>query len=79
MGYRPQHEPNPRSPTCPQFHPTQALRLYRDEFVPDATAVVVAMISNGLTLADPNDRGMLDVVGFDATAPAVIADYVRAA
>ena len=55
------------------------MRLYRDEFVPDATAVVVAMISNGLTLADPNDRGMLDVVGFDATAPAVIADYVRAA
>ena len=77
VGYRPQHEPNPRSPTCPQFRPNQGLRLYRDEFVPDATAVVVAMISNGLTLADPNDRGMLDVVGFDTTTPAVIADFVR--
>ncbi len=29
------------------------------------------------TLADPNDRGMLDVVGFDTTAPAVIADFIR--
>ena len=59
------------------IHPSQALRLYRDEFVSDAKAVVVGMTSNGFTLADPNDRGMLDVVGFDATAPAVIADFVR--
>ena len=35
------------------------------------------MTSNGFTLADPNDRGMLDVVGFDTTVPAVIADFVR--
>jgi len=59
------------------IHPSQALRLYRDEFVPDAKAVVVGLTSNGFTLADPNDRGMLDVVGFDATVPAVIADFVR--
>ena len=38
---------------------------------------VAAMTSNGFTLADPNDRGMIDVVGFDTTAPAVIADFVR--
>jgi hypothetical protein len=38
---------------------------------------VVGMTSNGFTLADPNDRGMLDVVGFDASVPAVIADFVR--
>ena len=36
------------------------------------------MTSNGFTIADPHDRGMLDVVGFDTTAPAVIADFVRA-
>jgi hypothetical protein len=29
------------------------------------------------TLADPNDRGMLDVAGFDTTVPAVIAGFVR--
>jgi 60 kDa SS-A/Ro ribonucleoprotein len=60
------------------IHPAQALRLYRDEYVSDAKAVVVGMTANGFTLADPNDRGMLDVVGFDATVPAVIADFVRA-
>ncbi len=59
------------------IHPAQALRQYRSEFVGDAKAVVVGMTSNGFTLADPNDCGMLDVVGFDTTVPAVIADFVR--
>jgi 60 kDa SS-A/Ro ribonucleoprotein len=60
-----------------KIHPTQALRQYRSEFTGDAKSVVVGMTSNGFTIADPNDRGMLDVVGFDTTAPAVIADFVR--
>jgi len=59
------------------IHPAQALRQYRSEFVGDAKAVVVGMTSNGFTLADPNDRGMMDVVGFDTNVPAVIADFVR--
>ena len=59
------------------IHPAQALRQYRSEFVGDAKVVVVGMTSNGFTLADPNDRGMMDVVGFDTSAPAVIADFVR--
>ena len=37
----------------------------------------MGMTSNGFTLADPDDCGMLDVVGFDTSAPAVIADFVR--
>ena len=59
------------------IHPAQALRQYRDGFVGDAKAVVVGMTSNGITLAAPNDRGKLDVAGFDTTVPAVIADFVR--
>ena len=59
------------------IHPSQALRQYRSELVGDAKSVVVGMTSNGFTIADPNDCGMLDVVGFDMTAPAVIADFVR--
>lgn len=43
----------------------------------DAKEVVVGMTSNGLTFADPNDRGMLDVVGFGTSVPAVIADFDR--
>ena len=61
------------------IHPAQALRQYRNEFVGDAKAVVVGMTSNGFTIADPNDRGMLDVVGFDTSVPAVISEFVRAA
>src|SRR6266498_1869385 len=60
-----------------KIHPSQALRQYRNEFIGDAKAVVVGMTSNGFTLADPNDRGMLDVVGFDTSVPAVIADFIR--
>lgn len=59
------------------IHPAQGLRQYRSEFVGEAKAVVVGMTSNGFTLADPNDRGMLDVVGFDTTVPAVVSDFVR--
>jgi len=59
------------------IHPEQALRQYRSELVGDAKAVVVGLTSNGFTLADPNDSGMLDVVGFDTSVPAVIADFVR--
>ena len=59
------------------IHPVQALRQYRDEFVGGAKTVFVGMTSNGFTLADPNDRGMLDVVGFDTSVPAVISDFIR--
>src|SRR5436190_17841497 len=60
-----------------KIHPSQALREYRSEFVGNAKAVVVGMTFNGFTLADPDDRGMMDVVGFDMAVPAVIADFVR--
>ena len=33
------------------------------------------MASNGFTIADPNDRGMLDIVGFDSAAPEVISNF----
>ena len=43
---------------------------YRERSAPAAKLVVVGMVSNGFTIADPNDAGMLDVVGFDTAAPA---------
>ena len=64
-------------PWAGNTHPAQALRQYRSELVGDVKAVVAGMTSNGFTLADPNDRGMLDVVGFDTSAPAVTADLFR--
>ena len=57
------------------IHPTEALRKYRQEMDIPAKLVVVAMVSNGFTIADPEDAGMMDVVGFDSAAPALIADF----
>lgn len=59
------------------IHPTQALKQYRDSFVPDAKLVVVGMTATDFTIADPNDKGSMDVVGFDTAAPAVISDFIR--
>lgn len=60
------------------IHPCQALTKYRREMNnPHASLVVVGMVSNGFTIADPDDPFMLDVVGFDTNAPSVIADFAR--
>jgi len=59
------------------IHPDEALRRYRERMGIDAKLVIAAMTSTGFTLADPNDAGTLDIVGFDAAAPALIADFAR--
>ena len=58
------------------IHPSEALREYRERMGIAAKLIVVAMASNGFTIADPNDAGMLDVVGFDTATPSVIADFI---
>jgi 60 kDa SS-A/Ro ribonucleoprotein len=58
-------------------HPSQALRQYREKTGIPARLVVVGMASNGFTIADPMDGGMLDVVGFDAATPRLIAEFVH--
>lgn len=58
-----------------QVHPAQALEVYRRKTGINAKLVVVGMVSNGFTIADVNDPGMLDVVGFDSAAPQVISDF----
>lgn len=58
-------------------HPAQALNAYRQASGNQARSVVVGMCSNNFSIADPNDPGSLDVVGFDASAPALIGDFCR--
>jgi len=58
-----------------KVHPAQALQQYRARMGIPAKLVVVAMASNGFSIANPEDAGMLDVVGFDAATPALIADF----
>lgn len=61
-----------------KIHPAQALREYRDRMGIAAKLIVVGMVSNGFTIADPNDAGMLDVVGFDTATPNVMSDFAVA-
>ncbi len=60
------------------IHPVQALRQYRDKMGIPAKLIVVGMTATQFTIADPDDAGMLDVVGFDAAAPALMADFAAA-
>jgi 60 kDa SS-A/Ro ribonucleoprotein len=61
------------------IHPAQALRDYRRSSGIEARLVVVGMVSNGFSIADPADPGMLDVVGFDTATPQLISDFARGA
>jgi 60 kDa SS-A/Ro ribonucleoprotein len=61
------------------IHPAEALRDYRRASGIDARLVVVGMVSNGFSIADPADPGMLDVVGFDTATPQLISDFARGA
>lgn len=57
--------------------PHQALQTYRDKTGIPAKLVVVGMTSNGFTIADPRDAGMLDIVGMSTDVPKVISDFAR--
>lgn len=58
-----------------KIHPVQALREYRDRMGIPAKLVVCGMLSNGFSIADPDDAGMMDVVGFDAATPHLMSDF----
>jgi 60 kDa SS-A/Ro ribonucleoprotein len=61
------------------IHPAQALLDYRQASGIAARLVVVGMVSNGFSIADPADPGMLDVVGFDTATPQLISDFAQGA
>ncbi len=59
-------------------HPHQALAEYRRTMnKPQAKLIVVGMVSNEFTIADPKDAGMLDVVGFSTDVPSVVSSFIR--
>ena len=60
-----------------KIHAHQALAEYRRRSGIAAKLVVVGMTATGLSIADPWDAGMLDVVGFDGAVPSLIADFAR--
>jgi 60 kDa SS-A/Ro ribonucleoprotein len=59
------------------IHPHIALNGYRSKFVPGAKMAVWGTATNAFTIANPEDAGHLDIVGFDTSAPQVLADFSR--
>jgi 60 kDa SS-A/Ro ribonucleoprotein len=60
------------------IHPYQALKDYRKKMnKPNAKLIVVGMTATGFTIADPSDKGMLDVVGFDTAAPEIMNMFMK--
>lgn len=58
------------------IHPTRALQQYRQAFGIPAKLIVVGMVANQFSIADPDDGGMLDVIGFDTAAPNLMSDFI---
>ncbi len=60
------------------IHPVQALSEYRKKMgVPDAKLIVVSMVANDFSIADPDDPNMLDIVGFDTSTPQLISEFIK--
>jgi 60 kDa SS-A/Ro ribonucleoprotein len=58
-------------------HPFQALQQYRERTGISAKLAAFQMEGNSVSIADPSDAGMMDFSGFDASAPALLADFAR--
>lgn len=59
-----------------RVHPHQELKRYRQKVGHDVKLIVVGMTATNFTIADPTDSSMLDVVGFDSSAPSVMSDFI---
>lgn len=57
------------------IHPIEALQLYREKTGIPAKLITIGMTSTGFSIADPEDAGTLDVVGFDTGTPALISEF----
>jgi 60 kDa SS-A/Ro ribonucleoprotein len=59
-----------------RIHPHRALEYYRQKMGIDAKLIVAGVSATDFSIANPDDPdGMLDVAGFDANTPKVIADF----
>ena len=62
---------------APTMHPQVALEQYRQTTGIDAKLIVVGMVANQLTIADPNDKNTLNLAGFDTSTPELISMFVK--
>ena len=62
---------------APNIHPQVALEQYRKATGVDAKLIVVGMVANCLTIADPKDKSTLNLAGFDTSTPELISMFVN--
>jgi len=55
--------------------PHVALKRYRDKMGINAKLVTCGVTATNFTIADPDDPGMLDIVGFDSAVPMLIDEF----
>lgn len=55
--------------------PVMALNRYREKYNVQSKLIVCGTSASQFTIADPNDAGMLDLVGFDSACPQLIAEF----
>lgn len=58
-------------------HPHVSLENYRQKTGINAKLIVCGTTATEFTIANPNDPGMLDVVGFSSDCPAVLAEFAK--
>lgn len=59
------------------IQPAQALKKYRDKMGIPAKLAVCGVTSTGFSIADPEDSGQIDLVGFDAGLPVVLSEFMK--
>jgi len=57
-------------------HPVQTFRRYRQKMGIDVKNIVVGMTASSFRIADHTEANMLDVVGFDSSAPQMISNFI---
>jgi 60 kDa SS-A/Ro ribonucleoprotein len=56
-------------------HPTEALTAYRAAHNPQAKVAVVTLTPAGHTIGDPQDPGVINIAGMDASLPQVLTGW----
>jgi len=58
-------------------HVCQVLEEYRQKSGRPAKLAAFQLAGNSISIADPNDPGMMDFSGFDTAVPTILADFVQ--
>lgn len=59
------------------LHPSVALDNYRKEMKINSKLIVVGMSSTDFSIGDPNDKGTLNICGFDTSTPQLIDEFIN--